>query len=188
MVYGYARVSTKAQESKGNSLETQDEILTSAGAQIIYCDTFTGVKTQRPELTKLLSVIKQGDTLIVTKLDRIARSLIHGSDLINDLIKRGIIVNILNLGVMDDTASSKLIRSLFLAFAEFERDMIYERTREGKEKARLKDGFKEGRPRKFTDEQIRHALWLNKKYSLRQVSEMTNISTATIKRYKNRFS
>lgn len=84
--------------------------------------------------------------LIVTKLDRIARSTIHGAQLVEELIGRGVRLNILNMGIMDDTPSSKLIRNVFFAFAEFERDMIVERTSEGKQIARQKENFKEGRP------------------------------------------
>ena len=72
--------------------------------------------------------MEQGDTLVVTKLDRFARSMIEGSKIVNELIDKGIRVNVLNIGVMDDTPSSKLIRNIFFSFAEFERDMIVEIT------------------------------------------------------------
>lgn len=82
----------------------------------------------------------------MTKLDRVARSTIHGAQLVEELLSRGVIVNILNMGIMDNTPSSRLIRNIFFAFAEFERDMIVERTSEGKEIARQKEGYREGRP------------------------------------------
>lgn len=148
MIYGYARVSTKGQAKDGNSLEEQVNRLTEAGATEVFCESFTGTKKERPELKKLLAVLQPGDTLVVTKLDRLARSIKFGSDIIEELASKGVSVNILNLGLMNDTPNGKLIRNIFLAFAEFERDMIVERTREGKEIAKTKDGFKEGRPKK----------------------------------------
>ena len=122
MIYGYARVSTKGQAREGNSLEYQEEVLRQNGAEKIYKDAFTGKKNVRPELDKLLKELKENDTLMVTKLDRIARSFMQGSEMINELLNRGVRVNILNIGVMDNTPSSKLIRNVFFAFAEFEAD------------------------------------------------------------------
>lgn len=103
MIYGYARVSTKGQATDGNSLENQINLLKENGAVEIYSDSFTGTKTDRPQFTELLSKLKKGDTLIVTKLDRFARSLTQGSELVNKLINNGIKVNILNIGMMDNT-------------------------------------------------------------------------------------
>jgi len=145
MIYGYARVSTKGQSSDGFGLEVQKNLLTQAGAEYIFEESFTGTKKHRPKLDELMSTIKSGDTLVVAKLDRIARSTIHGCDLINELLNRGVTVNVLNMGVMDNSTTGKLMRSIFFAFAEFERDMIVERTSEGKEIARQKEGYREGR-------------------------------------------
>ena len=148
MIYGYARVSTKGQAKDGNSLEAQEKALREHGAEIIYKDSFTGTKKHRPELDKLLSVVKEGDTVVVVKLDRIARSTIQGCELINELFAKGVAVNVLNMGMMDNSNTGKLIRSIFFAFAEFERDMIVERTSEGKAIAREREDFREGRPAK----------------------------------------
>ncbi len=148
MIYGYARVSTKGQAKDGNSLEAQEKAFKEHGVQCVFKDSFTGTKKHRPEFDKLMSQITSGDTLIVTKLDRIARSTTQGCELVNELLDRGVTVNVLNMGVMDNTTTGKLIRSIFFAFAEFERDLIVERTSEGKAIARLKEGFKEGRPKK----------------------------------------
>lgn len=145
-VYGYARVSTRSQARDGNSLEEQHSKLVLNGAEIIYSDSFTGTTTERPELTKLLNTIHPHDTLVVTKLDRIARSVTQGISLIDSLIEKDITVNILNMGVMDSTPTGKLIRTIMFAFAEFERDMIVQRTTEGKEIARQSPDYKEGRP------------------------------------------
>lgn len=190
MIYGYARVSTKGQAKDGNSLESQIETLKDNGAVEIYSDSFTGTKTDRPEFNKLLSKLKLGDTLIVTKLDRFARSMTQGSELVNKLIDKGIKVNILNIGVMDNRPSSKLIRNIFFSFAEFERDMIIERTQEGKVIAKTKEGFKEGRPKKYNKKQLDNALSMlsinGGKYTYNEVVELLGISKSTLIRENNR--
>jgi DNA invertase Pin-like site-specific DNA recombinase len=146
MVYGYARVSTKGQAKDGNSLEVQERLLKENGATEIYHDAFTGTKVDRPELNKLVSCLKDGDTLIVTKLDRLGRSLSKTSELITELIEKGVTVNILNLGVLNNSSMNTLLRNVLLAFAQFERDMIVERTSEGKAICReTKPEWREGR-------------------------------------------
>jgi DNA invertase Pin-like site-specific DNA recombinase len=186
MIYGYARVSTKGQAKDGNSLEAQEKALKESGASEIYVDAFTGTKTDRPEFDKLMDKIQKGDTLIVTKLDRFARSMTQGSELVSDLIEKGIKVYILNIGVMDNTPSSKLIRNVFFAFAEFERDMIVERTMEGKAIAKQNPDFREGRPKKYSRKQIEHALELLDSNSYKQVEDMTGISKSTLIRAKKK--
>ena len=191
MIRGYARVSSKMQAKDGNSLEAQEKALRQNGATIIYKDSFTGTKTDRPQFNKLLAELKEGDTLMVTKLDRFARSMSQGSELVNQLISKGIRVNILNIGVMDNTPTSKLIRNIFFAFAEFERDMIIERTKEGKAIAKANatskgEVFKDGRPKKFKEERLEHAMELLKTNSYTKVTELTGISKSTLIRYKNK--
>ena len=190
VVYGYARVSTKGQAHDGNSLKNQEQLLREHGATEIYKDSFTGIKTNRPEFNKLLKDLQQGDTLIVTKLDRFARSMLQGSELVDMLINKGIKVNILNIGVMDNTPSSKLIRNIFFSFAEFKRDMIVEMTQEGKAIAKTKKGFKEGRPRKYTEKQLNHALNLlsvnGGDNSYKEVAEIKGISKSTLIRAKHK--
>ncbi len=184
MIYGYARVSTKGQAKDGNSLEAQENALRSAGATKIYSEAFTGTKSHRPELDKLMAVMQYGDTLVVTKLDRIARSATQGIELIQSLLDKGDVVYVLNMGVMDNTPTGKLIRNIMLAFAEFERDMIVERTQEGKAIAKQNPEFREGRPKKYSKAQINHARSLLEKYSYKEVSEMTGISKSTLIRNK----
>lgn len=146
MIYGYARVSTKGQAKDGNSLEVQERLLRDNGATEIYHDAFTGTKVDRPMLNELLSLLTEGDTLIVTKLDRLGRSLSKTSELITELIERGITINILNLGVLNNSSMNTLLRNVLLAFAQFERDMIVERTSEGKAICReTKPDWREGR-------------------------------------------
>ena len=184
MIYGYARVSTRGQAKDGNSLEAQENALRSAGATEIYADAFTGTKTHRPELNKLMAVMRSGDTMVVTKLDRIARSATQGIELVEKLLDRGIVVHVLNMGLMDNTPTGKLIRNIMLAFAEFERDMIVERTQEGKAIAKQNPNFKEGRPKKFSKAQVNHAVDLLNEYSYKQVEQMTGISKSTLIRAK----
>lgn len=149
MIYGYARVSTKGQAKDGNSLEAQEKILRENGATVIYHDAFTGTKVDRPELNKLVKMLKSGDVLIVSKLDRLGRSLSKTSELITELLERGVTINILNLGVLSNNSVNTLMRNVLLAFAQFERDMIVERTTEGKAICReTKPDWREGRERK----------------------------------------
>lgn len=189
MVYGYARVSTKGQAKDGNSLEAQEKALRDAGANIIFKDSFTGTKASRPEFDKLLQVLESGDKLIVTKLDRFARSASQGNEIIEDLLKKGITVHILNMGEINSSISGKLIRRIMFAFAEFERDMIVERTQEGKAIAKANAAakgqrFVEGRPRKYDDEQLAYALKLLETKSYKDVTHITGISKATLIRAK----
>lgn len=147
MIYGYARVSTKGQDKYGNGLEVQEKQLRENGAEIIYYESFTGTKKSRPELNKLMAVLKDGDTVVVSKLDRIARSTRDGLDIIDELLHKGVSINILNMGKFDNSPTGKLMRTIFLAFAEFERDMIVQRTSEGKEVCRTQPDWREGRKR-----------------------------------------
>jgi DNA invertase Pin-like site-specific DNA recombinase len=184
MIYGYCRVSTQMQAKDGNSLEAQKQLLIENGAEEIYSDAFTGTKAHRPELDKLLAVLQSGDKLVITKLDRIARSASQGIELVQSLLNRGITVHVLNMGLLDNTPTGKLIRNIMLAFAEFERDMIIERTQEGKAIAKKQPDFREGRPRLYNRKQIQHALSLLQDHSYRQVTEMTGISKSTLIRAK----
>ena len=118
MVYGYAGASTKGQAGEGNSLEAQMEALKAAGAEKIFTDSFTGTKMDRPEFVKLRELLKEEDTLVVTKLDRFARSVGQASDLITELIDKGVKVNVLNLGILSNDSVSTLMRNVLLSFAQ----------------------------------------------------------------------
>ena len=145
MLYGYARVSTAGQEMYGNSLGDQRVQLIQAGAQEVFEEHYTGTKMERPEFEKVLGLLKDGDTLIVTKLDRFARNASEGYNTIKGLMDRGVSVNILNMGLCNNTSMGHLMLHVLLAFAEFERDMIVERTQAGKKIARQGEGYREGR-------------------------------------------
>lgn len=187
-IYGYARVSTKKQADDGNSLEDQEKKLRDAGATVIIKEKYTGSVNKRPELDKLLQEIKPGDTLIVTTLDRIARSTSHGIELIDRLTEKNITVHILNLGTLNETPIGNLVRNVLLSFAEFEREMIVERTQAGRAIARQDPNYKEGRPKKYTPKQLDHAMELLETMSYKQVEEVTGISKSTLIREKKRRS
>ena len=183
MIYGYARVSTKLQEREGNSLESQEQLLKDKGAVQVYKESFTGSRLDRPQLNELIKVLAPGDTLIVTKLDRLARSASKGIIFIDELLERGINVHVLNMGLIDSSPTGKLIRTILLAFAEFERDMIVERTQEG----RKISGRYGGRHRKFNKNQLDLAMTLLSNNSYKQVSAMTGISVSTLTRTKQKY-
>ena len=182
MIYGYARVSTAGQATSGNSLADQQEQLTKAGCQEIIVEQYTGSTTHRPAFSQLLDKLQPDDTLVVTKLDRIARNAGEGINLINDLMKKCIKVHILNIGLLDNTPTGKLIANIMLAFAQFERDMIIERTQAGKAIAKQKADFVDGRPR-IPASQTDHALeLLEEGLSYKQVARKTGISISTLAR------
>ncbi len=182
MKYGYARVSTRGQDLKG-----QIEALKTEGCDKIFQEKFTGTtKDNRKEFNALLDVINEGDTLVVTKLDRFARSSKDALDVIGNLFEKGVKVHVLNMGIVEDTPTGRLIFTIMSAFAQFERDLIVERTQEGKEVAKQREDFREGRPKKFTKKQIEHALNLLEEHSYTQVAEITGISKSTLIRAKQR--
>lgn len=148
MRYGYGRVSSRGQKLYGMSLEDQVDRLIAAGVQRenIYLDTYTGHTMERPGFDDLLSKLKAGDEMVVCKLDRFARTSPEGALLVRDLVDRGITVHILNMGIADNSPMGKVMVTVMLAFAEYERDMIVERTSDGKAYKREHDpNWREGR-------------------------------------------
>lgn len=182
MIYGYARVSSKTQ-LRGNSLEEQREELHRNGCEEIIEEQFTGKTTSRPKLEKLLNQLQPGDTFVVCKLDRFARTVMEGVTMIRSLFHKGIRVHVLNIGMLEDTAMGNFFIATLLAVAELERCMILERTSAGKEIARSKPGFKEGRP-PIPKAKIKLAMELLKEHTYKDVEEMTGISKATLARYR----
>ena len=181
MIYGYARVSTTGQSKDGNSLEDQTHALQQYGCQEIITEAFTGKTMERPQFQQLLKKLLPGDTLVVTKLDRFARTAIDGVATVRDLFDRGVRVHILNIGLVENTLTGNLILTVMLAFAEYERGMIVERTQTGKAVAKQNPHFREGRPKKYTSIQIQHAMdLLNSGKSYKQVEAMTGISKSTL--------
>ena len=185
MIYGYARVSTATQGRDGNSLEDQVAALEKYGCQTIIQEAFTGKTMDRPKFLRLLEMLQEGDTLVVCKLDRFARTAIEGVQTVRELFDRGIRVHILNMGLIENTLTGNLILTVMLAFAEYERGMIVERTQTGKAAAKQDPNFKDGRPKKYTPQQIRLALdLLDQRKTYRQITEMTGISKSTLIRAK----
>ena len=181
MVYGYARVSTKGQDRHGNSLQDQICRLRDAGCEIVYQDSFTGTKMDRPEFSKLLTSLHEGDTLIVTKLDRFARTAADGAKTVQELVARGVEVDVLNMGRADNTPMGKLMVQIMFAFAEFERDMIIERTSAGKAVAKANNpDWREGRKRKEVEKfEVYRALQQRREITVEDACDRLGISKAT---------
>ena len=183
MIYGYARVSTKGQMKEGHSLEVQEqEILARYENAHMELEQFTGATTERPVFNKVIGMLKKGDTLVVSKLDRLARNTVEGIQIVQELFDKGVAVHVLNVGLLENTSMGKFFLTTLLAVAEMERNTIIERTQTGKAIAKTKAGFKEGRPREFTQTQIDMALDLLEKNSYTQVEKMTKISKSTLTR------
>lgn len=187
MIYGYARVSTAGQSNNGNSLDDQTAALQAYGCQEIVTEAYTGKTMERPQFSILFQKLVPGDTLVVTKLDRFARTAIDGVSTVRKLFERGVRVHILNMGLVENTLTGNLILTVMLAFAEYERGIIVERTQTGKAVARQDPNFREGRPKKYLPTQLRHALdLLNAGTTYRQVEAMTGISKSTLVRARNK--
>ena len=184
MKYGYCRVSSYIQ-LKGYSLEDQKQKLIAAGVpeENIFMEKYTGRTTDRPVFQELISRLRPGDELVCTKLDRFARSVVEGLITIRQLVDKKVFVNILNMGRIDDSPVGNFILTMMLAFAQFERDMIKERTAAGKLIARQQEGYHEGHPR-ISKAKIKHALDLLVSNSYSQVAKMTGISKSTLIRYE----
>ena len=179
-IYGYARVSTTRQD-----LSSQVDDLKNAGATVIYQEKFTGTTADRPEFDKLMGKIASGDTLIVTKLDRLARNTADALRIVKKLNAEKIVLRVLNIGTLDDSPSGRLIFTVFSAFADFERDLIVSRTQEGKAWAKAHNpNFRDGMPRKYRKEQIAFAWKLHTQdhMSFSEIARKLGMSKATIYR------
>lgn len=185
MKYGYARVSTTSQE-----LANQIEILKNEKCDVIFSEKISGsfnvAGKERFEFNKLLNIVKENDVIVVTKIDRLARNTKQAISIIEDLFSRKVKVHVLNMGIIEDTPQGNLIFSIISAFSQYERDMIVERTQEGKFLAKQKEGYVEGRPKKYPKVKINHAMDLLEKMSYKKVSEITGISVSTLTREKRK--
>ncbi|MDC6267724.1 MULTISPECIES: recombinase family protein [Lysinibacillus] len=179
--YGYGRVSTINQD-----LEAQIQALQQEGCEEIHTEKFTGTTTERPIFNNLLSLLNEGDTLVVTKLDRLARNTREGIEVIEKLFAKNVKVHVLNVGLLENTTMGRFFLTTLLAVAEMERNLIIERTQEGKAIAKQRADFKEGRPKKFTKKQLDHALKLLDTNSYKEVEALTNISVATLARERRK--
>lgn len=189
-VYGYCRVSSRGQLDNNSLDQQQEEILSKYSNAIIYKEQFTAATTDRPIFNKLISLLKENDTLVVTKLDRLARNTEEGIHLVQELFDRGVSVHVLNVGLLENTSMGKFFLTTLLAVAEMERNTIIERTQTGKAIAKTKPGFKEGRPKKYNAKQLDNALSMlsinggDKSYT--EVAELLGISKSTLIRENNK--
>ncbi len=179
MDIGYARVSTGEQ-----TLDLQLDALAKAGCGKIYTETANGAKTDRPVLDEVLSYLRKGDTLVVWRLDRLGRSLQHLIEVVAALAERGIGFKSLTEQIDTTTSGGKLIFHVFGALAEFERDLIRERTQAGLAAARAR-GRIGGRPKKLADPKqlaLARALYTGGQTDIATICRTLGISRATLYR------
>ena len=182
MRYGYARVSTKDQV-----LHLQIDDLKNAGCQKIFYEVAKGAKADRPEWLKLLDEIQKGDTLVVWKLDRMGRSLHHLIKVVNDLITKGVDIISLQDPLNTTTAQGRLIFNMFASLAEFEKDLIRERTMAGLKSARAR-GRMGGRPKGLSEKAKKvactaEALYIQNELKTDDIAEQLGISKTTLYKY-----
>lgn len=179
MLIGYARVSTPDQ-----NLDLQKDALVAAGCTQLFTDTVSGARVERPGLEEALRACRAGDTLIVWKLDRLGRSLPHLVELVRELDKRDVGLSSLQEQIDTTTAGGTLIFHIFAALAEFERDLIRERTKAGLAAARAR-GKTGGRPKGVNRKKQKAALALKKEggHSVREICEIVGISRNTYYKY-----
>lgn len=185
MIYGYCRVSTKGQAKDGISLDAQEqEILSRYSDAHIYKEAYTGTTTDRPVFNEVIRQMQENDMLVVSKLDRLARNTEEGIKIVKNLFLKKCSVHVLNVGLLEDTAMGQFFITTLLAVAELERNQIIERCQTGKAIARQNSDFTEGRPKKYSRQQVQHALDLLESHSYKQVEQMTGISKSTLIRAK----
>ena len=178
MLIGYARVSTNEQ-----NLSLQRDALEKAGCEQIYTDQVSGTKARRPGLEQAFSHLRSGDTLVVWRLDRLGRSLRHLIDTVTDLQEKGIEFKSLTESIDTRTSGGKLVFHIFGALAEFEREIIKERTLAGLQAARAR-GRRGGPKRKLTNEQVQMAQTLySTQMPVKEICKSLGISRATFYRY-----
>lgn len=184
-VYGYARVSTA-----GQHLSPQVKQLTEAGATELFKEKRSGKDMERKALLELFKGLNEGDTLIVTKVDRIARSLKDGIALIEELNAKGIKLHVLNMGIFDGTPTSNMLFQILTAVAEFERNIMLERQKEGIADAKKRGAYTNRRSRKYkTNEgnmQSALKLFLNRdtnKLTVKEICEQTGVTRASLYNY-----
>jgi DNA invertase Pin-like site-specific DNA recombinase len=179
MLIGYARVSTEEQ-----NLDSQRDALKQAGCERIFTDHISGTKACRPGLEEALSHLRSGDTLVVWRLDRLGRSLRHLIDTVTDLQDKGVGFKSLTEAFDTTTSGGKLVFHIFGALAEFEREIIRERTRAGLQSARRR-GRNGGRRKKLSDKQVEMArsLYASKTPTVDEICKTLGIGRTTFYRY-----
>lgn len=179
MLIGYARVSTADQ-----TLALQRDALEKAGCERIFTDTASGAKAERIGLADAVAYAREGDILVVWRLDRLGRSLKHLIETITSLNERGVGFKSITESIDTTTSGGKLIFHIFGALAEFERDIIRERTQAGLTAARAR-GRKGGRPRVLTPKKVQmaQALYNDKTNTINDICRTLNISRSTLYRH-----
>lgn len=183
-IIGYARVSTAKQAAHGTSLESQEAALTEAGAFKIFTDRgISGAKAQRPALDEMLEYLRPGDTVLVTRLDRLGRSMRHLVELVNELKDKGIGFKSLQEGIDTGNINGQLVFNIFASLAEFERGLIMERTAKGLQSARER-GKLGGRPPKHDADKVALVKKLHDAGELtpKQIASAAEISVSTMYR------
>lgn len=178
MILGYARVSTEDQ-----NLDAQLDALRASGAQRIFSDKISGSLRKRPELDRLLDQLREGDVIVVTKYDRLARSLRDLLDIVEVIKARGAGFRSLAEDIDTTTPAGRLVFHVFASIAQFERERISERTKEGLEAAR-KRGRVGGRPPALSSaqrEEVRRMRDVDGR-NLTEISELFKVSTKTVRR------
>ncbi len=177
-IFGYARVSTESQ-----NLDRQLDVLKKYGVDIIFNEKMTGTKKDRPELSKLLDRITEGDTVVIESLSRLGRSTKDLIELTELFQSKGVHLVSLKESIDTSTSTGKLLFTLMSAIAQFERDTIADRTREGLASARAR-GRKGGRP-KVNSDSIKKAvkLYRTQQYSIKEIEELTGVKKSTL--YRN---
>ena len=188
MVYGYCRVSTRGQAADGNSLDAQEkEILSKYENAIVFKEAYTGTTTDRPVFKEIINKLKQNDTLVVAKLDRLARNTVEGIEIVKEIFKKKASVHVLNVGLLEDTAMGQFFLTTLLAVAELERNQIVERTQAGKAIAKQNNpNFKEGRPR-TDDKLIKLVIELSQNHTIKEIVEITKLSRSTVMRIRKEY-
>jgi DNA invertase Pin-like site-specific DNA recombinase len=182
MRIGYVRVSTKEQ-----SFDLQLDALRKAGCKKIYQETVSGAKAARLQLDLMLDNLRAGDVLVIWKLDRLGRSLQHLVELVHGLMEKGVGLKSLNDPIDTTTPQGRLSFNLFASLAEFERDLIRERTQAGLSAARAR-GRRGGRPRGLPSSaevtaRAAETLYTERKLSVRQIADRLGISKSTLYAY-----
>lgn len=178
MIIGYARVSTDDQ-----NLDAQTDALAAAGAERVFADKISGSKRERPELTKMLDQLRPGDVVVVAKYDRLARSLRDLLDLVEAIKERGAGFRSLAEDIDTTTSAGRLVFHVFASIAQFERERISERTREGLQAAR-KRGRVGGRPPALSPAQRDEVKRMRDEEHrpLAEIARLFKVSTKTIRR------
>lgn len=180
-IIGYSRVSTRDQHSEG-----QQDKLAAAGCEKVFIDQASGTLARRPELDRCLAYLREGDTLTITKLDRLGRSVKNLKDLADELQARGIALQVTDQGIDTSNPAGRMFFHILAAIAEFEHDLIVGRTQDGLAAARAR-GRKGGRKSSMTPTQVKQArsMYDSKEHTVQEIADTFRVSRPTIYRQLN---